>query len=241
MATESTVIENTTAIKTGRLSRAFGDHLAVSNIDLSVPTGRTLTVFGPNGSGKSTLLRMFATLLTPSSGALNVLGCDLPRDAHSLRAKIGYLGHDPLLYRELTPTENLSFFARLYGLVNVEQRSKELLDAVGVSRYVDEPVRTLSRGTLQRIAACRSVLHEPELLLLDEPYSHLDPSGWTRVEPLIGSSTPATRVIVTHDIDAGLTEADSVLCLFDSRAVLSQDADGVGEAKIRELCGGSIQ
>ncbi len=241
METTSTVAENTTAIRTGRLSRKFGDHLAVSNVDLSLPTGRTLAVFGPNGSGKSTLLRMFATLLTPSSGALNVLGCDLPRDAHGLRAKIGYLGHDPLLYRELTPMENLNFFARLYGLVNAEQRLKELLDAAGVSRYVDEPVRTLSRGTLQRIAACRSVLHKPELLLLDEPYSHLDPSGWSRVEPLIGRSVPATRAIVTHDIGAGLAEADTVLCLFDSKAVLSQDADGVEETKIRELCGGPIQ
>ncbi len=241
MATASTVAENTTAIKTGRLSRAFGDHLALSNIDLSVPTGRTLAVFGPNGSGKSTLLRLLATLLTPSSGALNVLGCDLPRDAHSLRSKIGFLGHEPLLYRELTPTENLCFFGRLYGVVNAEQRSKELLEAVGVSRYVDEPVRILSRGTLQRIAACRSVIHKPELLLLDEPYSHLDPSGWSRVEPLIGRSVPATRVIVTHDIGAGLAEADSVLCLFDSKAVLSQAADSVKETHIRELCGGSIQ
>lgn len=242
MEAASTVAEQKhLSISAEGLSRAFGDHLALSDIDLSLPPGRTMTVFGPNGSGKSTLLKLLATLLSPTSGALNVLGCNLPRDAHGLRARIGYLGHQPLLYRELTPIENLCFFARLYGLVSAGQRLRELLDVAGVSRYVDEPIRTLSRGTQQRVAVCRAILHEPELLLLDEPYSHLDPAGWNSVEPLIGRSVQATRVLVTHDVSEGLSEADSVLCLFDSKTVLSRDAAGVEKEEVLDLCRGSAR
>ena len=164
----------------------------------------TLAVLGPNGAGKTTLLRVLATLLRPTAGEVSVLGCSLPRESWRARGRIGYLGHEPLLYRDLTCAENLRFQARLHGLPgDGAGRIAELLDRVGMSRRADELVRNLSAGMVQRLAVCRAVLHEPELLLLDEPRSHLDPEAASLVEPLIGPAPGRARVIVTHDIEPG--------------------------------------
>ncbi len=229
------------AVAAKGLGRRYGDQLALAGIDLSLGRGQTLAVFGHNGSGKSTLLKLLATLLRPSSGSLSVLGCSLPRDAQSLRSRVGYIGHEPLLYRELTPLENLSFFGKLYGVADVERRSRDLLNTVDVDRYIDAPVRTLSRGILQRVAVCRAVLHEPELLLLDEPYSHLDPHAALRVEPLIGRLEHSTRVLVSHDVTSSLREADLALCLVDARCTLFEETRSVGEDHITEQYGRSAQ
>ena len=135
--------------------------------------GQTLVVFGPNGAGKSTLLRVLATLLRPHAGDVSVLGSMLPEQAWAVRGRIGLLGHEPLLYRELTARENLRFHARLHGVC--EARVEELLQAVAMADRASEPLRSLSRGMVQRVAVARAVLHDPELLLLDEPYANLDP------------------------------------------------------------------
>ena len=174
------------------------------DVTLELRQGETLAVLGPNGAGKTTLLRVLATLLRPTAGEVSVLGCALPREAWKARGRIGYLGHEPLLYRDLTGAENLRFHARLHGLGGeAAERIAELLDRVGMSRRAGELVRNLSAGMVQRLAVCRAVLHEPELLLLDEPRSHLDPEAAAMVEPLLGSAPGRTRVLVTHDIDAG--------------------------------------
>lgn len=239
--TVTTAGEPEFAVTAKGLSRSFGNRPALAGVDLSLAREHTLAVFGPNGSGKSTLLKLLATLLRPGSGQLSVLGCGLPHDARRLRTKVGYIGHEPLLYRELTPVENLCFYGKLYGVRGAEQRSRELLHTVGVDRYMDEPARTLSRGALQRVEICRAVLHEPELLLLDEPNSHLDPSGWSRIEPLIGRELRTTRVLVTHDISSGLKEADVALCLFEGRVVLFQRTQNLEQSQIRGLYEGSAQ
>src|ERR1039458_5076859 len=218
------------ALQIEGLTRHYGEREALSGVSLSLDAGQTLVVFGPNGAGKTTLLRVLATLLRPHAGGVRVLGSSLPEEAWSVRGRIGLLGHEPLLYRELTARENLRFHARLHGVG--EERVVELLEAVGVSGRAKEALRTLSRGMVQRVAIARAVLHDPELLLLDEPRANLDPAASELVEPLIGAkSGPGgrrTRVISSHDPGGGLPEADLVLGLRDGRPALLREAGDVG-------------
>jgi heme exporter protein A len=208
------------AIALRGLSRTYGDHLALRDISLELGAGETLAVLGPNGAGKTTLLRILATLLRPSGGEVAVLGAALPREGWKIRARIGFLGHEPLLYRELTVAENLAFHGRLHGLEgDGEGRAAELLERVGMAAAADDRVNELSAGMRQRVAVCRALLHEPELLLLDEPHAHLDPGASELVEPLIGVGSGHTRVLVTHDPGAGLRGADRVLALRRDGAV----------------------
>jgi len=193
--------------------REFGERIALDGVDVSLEAGESLVVLGPNGAGKTTLLRILATLLRPSGGEARVLGCALPSEAWKLRGKIGYLGHEPLLYRDLSGRENLRFQARLHGIERAaaEARIEELLRAVGMERRADERVAELSAGMRQRLSICRCVLHKPELLLLDEPDSNLDVEGRELARELIGAGR--TRVVVTHDPERYLPEADRVLRL----------------------------
>ena len=177
------------AIELEDVGRAYGERTALAGVTLALEPGRTLAVFGANGAGKTTLLRILATLLKPHAGRARVLGRDLPEDGWAVRGRIGLLAHDPLLYRELSARENLRFHARLHGVD--EARVEALLDQVGLLARGDEPVRTLSRGMAQRVAICRCALHEPELLLLDEPLANLDPGAAEAVAPLIGSERRA--------------------------------------------------
>jgi heme exporter protein A len=166
-----------------------------------------------------------------------VLGSRLPSEAWAVRGRIGLLGHEPLLYRELTARENLRFHARLHDVA--AERVERLLELVGMSDRAEEPLRALSRGMVQRVAVARAVLHEPELLLLDEPRSNLDPAAVELVEPLIGAGSdparPRTRVICSHDPAGGLAEADVVLGLRAGRVALARAADEVGPEEIAEL------
>jgi heme exporter protein A len=211
------------------------------DVTLELRQGETLAVLGPNGAGKTTLLRVLATLLRPTAGEVSVLGCALPREAWKARGRIGYLGHEPLLYRDLTGAENLRFQARLHGLEGeAAERIAELLDRVRMSRRAGELVGNLSAGMVQRLAVCRAVLHEPELLLLDEPRSHLDPEAAAMVEPLIGPAPRLTRVLVTHEIDAALAEGDRVLALRAGGAVAyAGPASGLSVGDARAIYGGA--
>ena len=218
---ERTVVEPTRegnralepAIELAGLRRDFGDRTALDGIDLRVDPGESVAVLGPNGSGKSTLLRILAGLLRPTSGQVSVLGCTLPKETHLLRGRVGYLGHEPILYRDLTPRENLELAAALHGLESeaISPRIKTLFDAVGMSPRADDRVAELSAGMKQRIDICRAVLHDPELLLLDEPDAHLDPEARRRIAPLIAAGNGRTRVAVSHDRGAATEDADFVL------------------------------
>jgi heme exporter protein A len=203
------------AITVAGLRRDYGDRPALEGVGFELATGESLIVLGPNGAGKTTLLRVLATLLRPSGGEAAVLGCALPDEAWKLRGRIGYLGHEPLLYRDLSGRENLRFQARLHGVerAEAEARIEELLRAVGMERRADERVAELSAGMRQRLSICRCVLHQPELLLLDEPDSNLDAEGRELARELIGPAVGNTRVLVTHDPDRFLGEADQVLRL----------------------------
>jgi heme exporter protein A len=218
------------AIELTELGRAYGERVALAGVTLSLDTGRTLAVFGANGAGKTTLLRILATLLRPHRGTVKVLGRDLPREGWAVRGQVGFLGHEPLLYRDLTARENLRFHARLHGVAR--ERIETLLDAVGMKRRADDPVHTYSRGMVQRVAVCRAVLHEPELLLLDEPLAGLDPGAAAAVAPLISGGS---RVLISHDVEHGLGEADLVLGLRDGRVAVLAPAGEVEPRDVRAL------
>jgi ABC-type multidrug transport system ATPase subunit len=195
------------------LRRDFGDRTALDGVDLRVEPGDSVAVLGPNGSGKSTLLRILAGLLRPSAGEVSVLGCGLPRETHRLRGRVGYLGHEPLLYRDLSPRENLELAAALHGLEPeaAGPRIDALLDAVGMAARAGDRVAELSAGMKQRIDICRAVLHEPELLLLDEPDAHLDSDARRRIAPLIAAGDGRTRVLVSHERGTATEQSDFVL------------------------------
>ena len=215
------------------LGRAYGERVALTGVSLELARGATLAVFGANGAGKTTLLRVLATLLRPHAGSVEVLGRALPREGWAVRGRIGLLAHEPLLYRDLSARENLRFHGRLHGVDG--GRAEALLEAVGMARRGDEPVRSLSRGMAQRVAICRALLHEPELLLLDEPLANLDPGAAGAVAPLVGRESGATRVLISHDVEQGLAEADVVLGLRGGRPELLAPAADVGADDVRGL------
>jgi heme exporter protein A len=210
------------------VERRFGERIALSDVSVRVEEGQTLVVFGPNGAGKTTLLRVLAGLLRPHAGAATVLGASLPGESWKLRGKVGYVAHEPLLYRDLTPRENLRFHARLHGVAH--SRIDAVLDAVAMAGRADDELTELSRGMVQRIAVARAVLHDPPLLLLDEPWAGLDPAAVELLAPVIGPASGKTRVVVTHDVAGGLDEADVALGLKGGASAPAGD-----ETEIREL------
>jgi heme exporter protein A len=218
------------AIELDALERRYGERVALTGVTVSVPEGGTLAVFGPNGAGKTTLLRVLAGLLRPHGGAARVLDASLPAERWRVHGRVGYVAHEPLLYRDLTGRENLTYHARLNSLDG--RRVQELLEAVGMERRADEPLRELSRGMVQRLAVARALLPDPPLLLLDEPRANLDPVAAERLEPLIGRASGRTRVLVTHDVEGGLSEADLALGLRAGRQAFAGEA---GAEQVREL------
>jgi heme exporter protein A len=229
MATDADV----PAVALRDLGRAYGERIALSGVTLELPRGATLAVFGANGAGKTTLLRVLATLLRPHAGSATVLGSELPRQGWAVRGRVGLLAHEPLLYRDLSARENLRFHARLHGVAGA--RAEELLDAVGMARRADEPIRALSRGMIQRVAICRAVLHRPELLLLDEPLANLDPGAAAGVAPLIGRESGVARVLISHDVELGLAEADVVLGLRAGRPEIVGPSAAVAPEEVKGL------
>lgn len=221
------------AITASGLSRFYGERAALDEVSFELRAGTTLAVFGANGAGKSTLLRILATLIRPHDGDLTVLGETLPRDGWAIRGRVGLIGHDAMVYRDLTARENLRFSARLN---NVElDQVDEMLERVDLATRADEPVRNFSKGMLQRLSTARALLPQPELLLLDEPRANLDPGAATLLEPFIGSARHRTRVIVTHDIDYGLDQADVALGLRRGRSEWIRPATEISASDARGL------
>jgi heme exporter protein A len=226
-------VEAAPAIELEGLTRRYGERVALRDVTLSLPTGATLVVFGPNGAGKSTLLRVLSTLLRPHAGTARVLGRALPDEGWAIRGRVGLLGHAPLLYGDLTGRENLRFHARLHDVAL--DRADALLEQVGLERRAEDKVHTYSRGMVQRLAVCRAVLHDPELLLLDEPGANLDPAAREIVQPLIGAGSGRTRVVTSHDPAGGLADADLALGLRDGAAALLAPAREVDPAQVGAL------
>ena len=232
MATTATA-GSAPAVALEGVGRAYGERVALRDVSFTLPAGATVAVFGANGAGKTTLLRVLAGLLRPHAGRASVLGAELPREAYRARGRTGLLAHEPLLYRDLTVRENLAYHARLHGVERA--RVDALCEQVGLRARADDPVRTLSRGMTQRAAICRAVLHSPELLLLDEPLANLDPGGATAVAPLIGRASATARVLISHDAELGLAEADWVLGLRGGRQALWAPVADVALTDVRGL------
>jgi heme exporter protein A len=203
------------AIELERLERRYGERVALDGVSVRVEEGQTLAVLGGNGAGKTTLLRVLAGLLRPHGGSARVLGASLPDERWRLPAQVGYLGHEPLLYRELSGRENLRYHADLHGVSS--RHLEPLLTQLHLTDRADEPLHGLSKGLVQRFAIARAVLHDPALLLLDEPRANLDPAAAELAEPLIGRSSGRTRVLVSHDVKSALDESDVALGLKSGR------------------------
>jgi heme exporter protein A len=209
------------AIVVERLARRFGERPVLDDVSFTVPAGLTLAVIGPNGAGKTTLLRVLAGLLRPHDGEVRILGSSVTSGREAVRPQVGFVGHDSLLQPELTARENLRFYARLYGLEDA--RVSLALDAVGIADRADEPVRTLSRGLTQRAACARALLHEPAVLLLDEPWANIDVAAAAQLRAVLAADPRQTRVVVSHDVDQALADADIVIGLRGGRCVVVSD------------------
>ena len=177
-------------IRARQLSRSFGEKRVIDRLDLDVAAGEFVLVTGPNGSGKTTLLRLVAGLLAPTGGSLEV-GAE--------RARIGFLGHEPLVYRELTPLENLDLYGRLYRIPERRERIGALLERFGLWSVRRERVSTFSRGMQQRLGLCRTLLHEPDLVVLDEPFNALDAAGIDLLERELAALAGRTMLVATHE------------------------------------------
>ena len=202
------------AIQAESLTKLFGERRAVDDVSLELPQGAFLAIFGPNGAGKTTLLRLLATLIRPSSGTVRLLGVDSKEKPEQARGLLGLISHKSMLYPDLTAAENLLFAARLYGVPNPKQRVLELLEAVGLKHRRLDLVRGFSHGMTQRLSIARALIHDPRILLLDEPYSGLDPQAVAILDQLISQKrSDRTLVMVSHDLEKGLALCTHALLL----------------------------
>jgi heme exporter protein A len=240
------VSQDTSAGATGRapavlargLSKHYGPVTALDGLDLEVPAGQFVLLLGPNGAGKSTLLRLLAMLLRPTSGTLRLHGADpSPSGAVSLRARIGLLSHHTLLYDHLTGRENLLFYARLYGLPDPRAAAAAGLETSGLAGRGEDHVGTYSRGMQQRLAIARALLHGPDLLLLDEPFTGLDRQSADRLHAILEGARDGRRtcLLATHDLAAGARLADRVVVLLDGRVAADRPAAGLDAAALEGL------
>jgi heme exporter protein A len=202
----STVPAGRAAIRVRKLAKAFGHQAALRGVDLEVAEGEFLTLFGPNGAGKTTLIRIIASLARPSSGTVHICGQDLSKEATAVRRQIGLISHNPLLYGDLTADENLHFFARLYDLPDAAARIDAVLEQVGLTSRRRDPVRTYSRGMVQRLTIARAVLHDPAIMLLDEPYTGLDLQAADMLRGVLQELAASNRTVIltTHNLEQGL-------------------------------------
>lgn len=199
------------------LVKAYGFLPVLKKLDLDVHQGTTVALLGPNGSGKSTLLKLIAGLSKPTDGTIRVGGWDMPKEANAVRAQIGMVSHQSLLYANLTARENLHFFATLYNLKDDElnNRIDSLLEQVGLKKRAGSLVRTFSRGMQQRLSIARALLHDPHVLLFDEPYTGLDQDAATILDDLLNKAKGEQRTILiaTHQLERAANIADRVVIL----------------------------
>jgi heme ABC exporter ATP-binding subunit CcmA len=210
------------------LTKSFGRRRALAGVSFSLSMGECLAVFGPNGAGKTTLLRVLAGLLAPSSGKATVSGVDLPAGA-DVRRRVGLISHQTMLYEALSPRENVAFAAELYGVQDIPERVEDTLRRMAMLERADAPVRSLSRGMQQRVSIARAMVHAPQLVLADEPYSGLDESGARALTELLQDlrSTGTTIIIVTHNLAEGLALASRAAVMNRGRVVREDDRNSV--------------
>ncbi len=209
------------AVSVEGVTKRFGPITALHSISLVVPEGAALALIGPNGAGKSTLLKLMSTLARPSDGRVRIRGVDTREAPEEVRSDLGLISHQTLLYDDLTARENLSFYSRMYGLENPADRVGDVLQTVGLWERGDDRVRTFSRGMKQRLAIARATLHDPAILLLDEPFSGLDAAARELLSRMVLDLRQGGRtlVLVTHDQHQALALSDQYAILNRGRLV----------------------
>lgn len=223
----------TYALSARQVTKTYGHFPALRGIDLDVETGTSVTLFGRNGAGKTTFLKIAATLARASSGQLRIAGYDVSAEPEQVRRTIGFLSHNAYVYRDLSPRENLRFFSRLYGLDLDDDRLVGRLERVGLGHRLNDPVRTFSRGLLQRVGIARVMLHDPRILLLDEPYTGLDAHAVGILNDMLDEAVAggSTVVLTTHDLELGLRRSGDAHIIDRGRIVFSGPA---GDSETRE-------
>ena len=218
------------ALRISHLTKRFGTFRAVSDLTLQIEKGQFVSLFGPNGAGKTTLLKLIAGLLKPTSGSVS-LRFD---GSGPERRNVGYVSHQSLLYQEMTGIENLLFYSRLYGVDRPRKRSRRILERMGLSRAGDQLVREYSGGMKQRLTLGRALLHEPRLLLLDEPYAGLDQQGNRLLTSILRSLRDGahTVLLVTHNLAEGLELCDRILIQHRGALVYDRSPDGLGRREV---------
>ncbi|MCQ3935830.1 MAG: heme ABC exporter ATP-binding protein CcmA [Chloroflexi bacterium] len=211
-------------IEVKKLVKRFGLKTVLRGLDFRVEPGEFVALLGPNGAGKTTFLRILASLSRPSMGSVKVAGHSLPHESAQVRARLGVVSHMPLLYPDLTAEENLQFYARMYGLANSQLRITEVLNMVGLEPRRKDLVRTFSRGMQQRLAIGRAILHDPEVVLFDEPYTGLDQDASEMLDEVLRSVAAKGRTVVMTSHD--LARAEDLATRFDilSRGVIAASA-----------------
>ena len=219
------------------LVKRYGLNSALRGVDLHVRDGEFVTLVGPNGAGKSTLMRIVATLLTPTEGEISVGGWDFPKNADKVRSHIGLVSHQSLLYHDLSAAENLTFFARLYQLEGISERVNGALKKVGLFARQRDPVGSFSRGMVQRLTIARATLHEPDVLLMDEPYTGLDQDATVLLDTLLQQESEKGRTIlmITHDLVHGLEHSDRVAVLNNGRIVSDMESASIDRSAFVDM------
>jgi len=227
---ENGLPSTTWAIEAYGLVKSFGNIRALAGIDLKVRKGDHLTIFGPNGAGKTTLIKLLSTLTKPSGGSVLLDGLDIREAPGQIRSRLGVVSHSTFLYNNLTISENLRFYGRMYGVTNLEQRIREVISQVQLESRLHDQVGMLSRGMKQRVAIARAVLHDPLIMLLDEPDTGLDPHAAMMMRDILEPFTSGERTVVmtTHNLERGIEFADQVVILHEGRVAyqaLRQEID----------------
>jgi heme exporter protein A len=223
----------TLALESHDIQKKFGHFTALGGVTLQIPRGEFVTLFGRNGAGKTTFLKIAATLMRPTHGSLQIEGIDIRREPGQARRHIGFLSHNTFAYRDLSAIENLRFFCRLYGVDGSRERLMDLLERVGLRRRANDNVRSFSRGLQQRVGIARVLLHDPSLILLDEPYTGLDGQAVAMLNGVLDEIVAAGRTVIltTHDLEQGLRAATRAMVMDRGKIVV---AGGARDPAIRD-------
>lgn len=219
-----------------KLVKTFGSRLVLRGIDLDIADGEFVTLMGANGAGKTTLLNIIATLSKMSAGQVMIGNVDLRQNAAAVRRYIGFVSHKTLLYDDLSGEQNLNFYAKMYDIVEREKRIETVLNQVGLWGRQKDPVRTYSRGMQQRLAIARAILHDPPLLLLDEPDTGLDQHASNMLGDLLKAVDAEKRTVLmtSHNLERSLSLGDRVLILAKGKIALDQDRATMSADQLRE-------
>jgi heme ABC exporter ATP-binding subunit CcmA len=221
------------------ITKRYAMRTVLRGLDLRIDPGESVVLFGPNGAGKTTLLRVLSTLTRPHRGSLTINGLDSESDAIAVRAQIGVLAHQPYVYDSLTARENLQFFSRMFEVPDSEARIKQVLSEVELTERADDQVGTFSRGMLQRIALARAILHEPSILLFDEPDTGLDVASVKVLERILAEHrhTGGSLLMTTHDLGFGIRASTRVMIMAGGRIALDRPSDEVDPAEVESIMG----